>query len=368
MTKDAYYSPRWKKIVGYENDDFPNRVSSFHDLIHPDDKAAFYEAGRAHLEEGKPYSVEYRMRHKSGAYIWVQFDGKAVRDASGRPVRIIGSLIDISERKYAKAELEESNASLARAEELARLGHYKYNYEMNTYFWSKGVYRIMGHSSATFTPTLNSVLDLAHPEDRPIFEQYRNDVRAGFDGPSVTVRVVKNTGEVAYVELWSKSVRASDGSVTGVFGTIQDVSERKKAELKISYMARHDALTGLGNRAALAEQLEKALAQSRQCQRPFSVLLLDLDGFKYINNSLGHLAGDALLKELAVRLSSTLRETDFLARLGGDEFAIIQSNEINSQCKDADQTSANFDPRKAAIGLAVRLLEIVAAPFNIRGP
>ncbi|MBI5263549.1 MAG: EAL domain-containing protein [Bradyrhizobium sp.] len=121
---------------------------------------------------------------------------------------------------------------------------------------------------------------------------------------------------------------------------------------RISYLANYDSLTGLGNRALLNEKLQEALARvNRSEDSGFAVLLLDLDGFKYINDTLGHAAGDELLKQLASRLKSSVREVDFLARLGGDEFAIVQGSETNQS--------------EAAIALAVRLLEVVGAPFNL---
>lgn len=132
-----------------------------------------------------------------------------------------------------------------------------------------------------------------------------------------------------------------------------DITARKLAEAKISHMADHDALTGIGNRSFLHTKLEEALARLRRRQETFAILMLDLDGFKHVNDTLGHAAGDELLKALAQRLNASLRETDILARLGGDEFAIIQGSDENQ--------------REAAIALAIRLLDIVAEPFDLDG-
>lgn len=144
-----------------------------------------------------------------------------------------------------------------------------------------------------------------------------------------------------------------DGKPVAYMAIRVDITARKLAEAKISHMAGHDALTGIGNRAVLHEKLEEALARLRRRQETFAVLVLDLDGFKHVNDTLGHAAGDELLKKLAQRLSSVLRETDILTRLGGDEFAIVQSGEANQ--------------REAAIALAVRVLEAVAKPFDLDG-
>ncbi len=136
-------------------------------------------------------------------------------------------------------------------------------------------------------------------------------------------------------------------------GVIEDVTERKLAEERIVNLARHDTLTGIANRAVLREKLEEASARLRGHREPFTVLMLDLDGFKYINDTVGHAAGDQLLKELAGRLQSSLTESDTLARLGGDEFAIIQTAETNQ--------------RERAIALALKVLDIVCRPFDLDG-
>jgi diguanylate cyclase (GGDEF)-like protein/PAS domain S-box-containing protein len=133
----------------------------------------------------------------------------------------------------------------------------------------------------------------------------------------------------------------------------QDITERKQAEKQIAYMARHDALTGLANRTVLSERMEAALARLQRHGEPFAVLMLDLDLFKTINDSLGHPVGDELLKVVAQRLSMCVGDTDTVARLGGDEFAVL--------------ATAMGDQRDAAIKTASRLLEAVSAPCEIDG-
>ena len=130
-----------------------------------------------------------------------------------------------------------------------------------------------------------------------------------------------------------------------------DITARKKAEAQIYHAARHDALTGLLNRAALLEGLSGRICQSEtKGQKPI-VYMLDLDGFKYVNDTLGHAAGDVLLKDVGSRLKSLVSDGDLVARLGGDEFAIVQAG--------------SEDQRERAIRLAVGLLEIIARPFCV---
>jgi diguanylate cyclase (GGDEF)-like protein len=141
-----------------------------------------------------------------------------------------------------------------------------------------------------------------------------------------------------------------DGSV---LTTHEDVTDRRQNEAKVAFMAHHDLLTGLANRSLFMEKIEEAGARLRRRGESFTVFMLDLDRFKDVNDSLGHPAGDALLKEMGQRLRGSLRETDVLARLGGDEFAILQSGEP--------------DQREAAIMLAVRIIELVEEPFELDG-
>ena len=115
-----------------------------------------------------------------------------------------------------------------------------------------------------------------------------------------------------------------DGNPVGYLSIRIDITSRKLSEARISYLASHDSLTGLSNRATLNAKLEEVMVRSQQRRESFAVILLDLDGFKHVNDTLGHVAGDELLAQLAGRLQSSLRDTDFLARFGGDEFAIIQ--------------------------------------------
>jgi diguanylate cyclase (GGDEF)-like protein len=132
----------------------------------------------------------------------------------------------------------------------------------------------------------------------------------------------------------------------------QDITDSRRDEERVAFMARHDLLTGLPNRTNFMEKLEEAGARLRRHHETFTVFMLDLDRFKNVNDSLGHPAGDALLREIADRLKKALRDTDLVARLGGDEFAIIQAG-------DEDQRSA--------VELAKRVIALVSAPYSIHG-
>jgi diguanylate cyclase (GGDEF)-like protein len=149
----------------------------------------------------------------------------------------------------------------------------------------------------------------------------------------------------------SISVRHQPMPDGGWISTHEDITERQQADLHIRFLAHHDGLTGLANRALFIEELDSAVAGLSRQQQTFAVFMIDLDRFKNVNDTLGHPAGDQLLREAAQRLKSALCETDVLARLGGDEFAIIQAGED--------------EPREKAAGLAERILAIMREPFDI---
>ena len=133
----------------------------------------------------------------------------------------------------------------------------------------------------------------------------------------------------------------------------QDITAQKRAEAELAYMARYDTLTGLANRAVFLERVKEAVARARQGGEEFSILMLDLDGFKAVNDSLGHAMGDRLLKAVAERLRTLVAEGDQVARLGGDEFAIFQPMDDRG--------------RERISTLASRILEAFAEPFDLAG-
>ena len=138
-------------------------------------------------------------------------------------------------------------------------------------------------------------------------------------------------------------------AVVGVHGIVKDISHRKALEDRLAHAALHDSLTGLANRTLLADRALQALQVSERTGEPIALLALDLDGFKPVNDTHGHLAGDALLKEVATRMAACSRPGDTLARLGGDEFAVL--------LPAAD--------RSAAVTVAQRVIDVVSAPVRI---
>ena len=257
LTGEGFYSPRWKTMLGYPDHGPPDGTSAWFELIHPNDRAAVAEALRAHIDDDVPYKMEYRLLRNDGTYCWVQSRGKAVRDAAGRAVRMVGTLTDITERKQAEALIEESRNNLERAERMAVLGHYKIDKASNQLTWSDGMYRIFGKSRASFTPTLENVFEFTHPDDAPILVKCRRDAVEGIENPPATVRAIRDDGRTIDTENWLVPIRASDGTVTGAFGTVQDVTARKQAKEALA-RANQELETRVAERTAeLAQEMSR---------------------------------------------------------------------------------------------------------------
>jgi len=151
-------------------------------------------------------------------------------------------------------------------------------------------------------------------------------------------------------EWFNSALTSTRGEVTSIMCLVEDVSSRVQAEEQLRYIAEHDSLTGLPNRAALHARVERALVRARRSAECIALLFIDLDGFKAVNDRWGHGAGDAALKEVARRLKEAVRETDTVARLGGDEFVALLEGGVTQETP-------------AAVG--ERILEVMLPPFHL---
>jgi diguanylate cyclase (GGDEF)-like protein/PAS domain S-box-containing protein len=168
---------------------------------------------------------------------------------------------------------------------------------------------------------------------------------------TIEVEMYRHDGTTFWAEITMSFIRDDAGVTTGMLGITRDITKRKAAEENLVYLAYHDALTGLANRKAFIEKLDMETAYAKRYRTSLVVMLLDLDGFKAVNDTYGHEAGDQLLVTVGQRLTDTLRETDFIARLGGDEFTIIMRN---PEKNDASRVAA-------------RIQQTLGKPYNING-
>jgi len=162
----------------------------------------------------------------------------------------------------------------------------------------------------------------------------------------------RKNGEAYPAWLTIKAVRDERGRLANYAGIFSDITVRKQAEERLRYLATHDPLTGLPNREMFQDRLNRVVALARRERKTAAVMMLDMDRFKPINDSLGHAIGDLVLQNVADRLTSCLRDSDTAARIGGDEFAILLPN---------------ISSREGAVPVAQRIIEALSSPFVIGG-
>ncbi|WP_420474815.1 putative bifunctional diguanylate cyclase/phosphodiesterase [Noviherbaspirillum sp. ST9] len=192
--------------------------------------------------------------------------------------------------------------------------------------------------------------DLVDQADRPAVEALIAQASAASMPSKSNVRILTASGPI-WIELQISAFTAANGE-TELLAVGRDISSQQATEERLRHMATHDALTGLPNRSLLSDRIRMAIAQARRTGRGFSVLALDLDGFKKVNDALGHPVGDALLRVAAMRLSETLRNADTLARVGGDEFVAVLPGAVT---ETEIQT------------IARRMISTMQLPFDIQG-
>jgi diguanylate cyclase (GGDEF)-like protein/PAS domain S-box-containing protein len=227
-------------------------------------------------------------------------------------------------------------------------------------YCSPQIESILGYTPDEWTARPTDWYDWVHPDDRESVIQENKRCEISGEAYSMCYRMVRKDGRVIWVEdSWVVVADTADG---GLFqGVVFDVTERKQAEKEIQFLARHDKLTGLSNRAAFEEALDLSLSRARRKDLGVALLFLDMDNFKLVNDSLGHHVGDLLLSKIAERLRGCTRETDVLARQGGDEFLILLSD-LERPVGESDETAL-----AAATRVATRIREVLAQPFEIAG-
>jgi len=250
--------------------------------------------------------------------------------------------------------LDISKTRLNEAQRIAHLGSWEQVPATREMEWSDEVYRILelmptGNDRPDYMVLLNNI----HPSDRPLVERsYKDHLSQQTPYYNITYRLQLANGRIKHIHQRCETQYDTYGAPTRSLGTLQDITERKKAEEHILFLAHHDALTKLPNRLLFCERFEQALFQAHRDQRCVALIFLDLDGFKLINDSLGHPVGDTMLREVAKRLSHTLREVDILARHGGDEFLIALTN-ISSP--------------EIASEITEKILKSIRKPFELEG-
>jgi len=276
-----------------------------------------------------------------------------VRERTSELVKANSELLnENTERKQAESALRQSEQRFRAIFENAAIGIGLTDVEGRPVEVNSATQKIFGYSSED--RHMSSFADYTHPDDVAADSQlFRKLVAGRLDQYQIEKRFICKNGQLAWGRMTVSAVRGNENEILFAVAMIENINERKQAEDKLLHNAFYDVLTELPNRALFLKHLEAAIQQSQRCKNYlFAVLFLDLDRFKNINDSLGHLVGDQLLMVTAKKLAANLRSGNIVARLGGDEFAIL--------LKDIRSVSDATD-------IANRLQQELSLPLNLDG-
>ena len=319
ISGQALFSKRWKEMLGFEDNQFPNLASAWRERIHPDDKTHVFRSLHEYLSNATThYAVEFRMQHKKGHWLWILSRGLVVRrNEQGQPLRMIGSHCDITERKQSEAKCQLAASVFTAAREGILITDANADIiEVNDAFSQITGYsreEVLGKNPRIFQSGRQS------PEFYKVMwqELVQNNHWTG------EIWNRRKSGEVFAEILTISAVRDTMGKTQHYVALFTDITPMKEHEQQLEHIAHYDALTNLPNRVLLADRLQQAIRQTDRRKYLLAVIYLDLDGFKVINDTHGHETGDELLIIVSQRMKAALREGDTLARIGGDEFVAV---------------------------------------------
>jgi diguanylate cyclase (GGDEF)-like protein/PAS domain S-box-containing protein len=326
------------RILGYPSREALMKVNVRDMYFDPADRHQW----QVSLESEDQVSVqtfEARLRRHPGTVIWARFTLQAFRDADGQILRYEGALEDVTARRQAEESLRASEerfrALVQNASDLIGIleqsGSVRYE--------SPSHQRVLGHAPDEHQG--KGFLELVHPEDR---QAAATALRALVDQPgeiaTLEYRRRHRDGSWRVIESTASNLLAHP-AVAGIVLNSHDATDRKLAEERLIHDALHDELTGLPNRALFMDRLKHSMERSRREPAQLTIVLfMDIDRFKIVNDSLGHLVGDELLVKITSSLSAALRPGDTIARVGGDEFAILLDGAKDAA--DAEQIAARI--------------------------
>ena len=335
-----YYSRLWYQFTGVAEGS--TQGDGWSTMFHPDDTSRAWWAWTHSLKTGEPYEIEYRLRHHSGAFRWVLGRASPEKNNVGEIIRWYGTCTDIHDRVQAEGALHE-NRSLKQSVLDASADCIKIIMPDGTLeFMNDPGLRAMELDSLDLVRGKNWT-SFWPSGDQAAVKEAIYGAQSG-QARRLTGLIPTATGKAKWWDVVITPIRDEQGEVTRLLSISRDVTDHRETARQLKWTSEHDALTDLPNRRSFESHLQGAVIRAMQSGGQVALLLVDLDHFKHVNDTLGHPAGDHLLEALAKRLSSLIRATDFVARVGGDEFAIILEEDGNA-----------LDPIKAGEAIVERL-------------
>ncbi|WP_071394888.1 sensor domain-containing diguanylate cyclase [Bacillus tuaregi] len=322
-TDCLFCSESLKEILGFDNQQ--KVVINYENLL----KMIYFQKDREYFDHhfqrikhsGGKMDLEYKVKLLDDHMITLRVTAEAKKDKHGRISRIIGIANDITDQVLTKSKLKESEEKFEKIAQNIDVGLWSMDYTLNQIVYvSPAIEQIAGYHPEVFLTGEKTWEELIHPDD---MENYRHHLNSLFHGEIVSqqYRIINAHAEVRWLEDKTFPIIGANGELIRLDGIVQDISERKEHEEKINFIANHDYLTKLYNRRMFDQKLEEFISKKDK----FVLYYLDIDRFKFVNDTLGHEIGDGLLIAISERLS-TLVGNDLVFRLGGDEFAIILTN------------------------------------------
>jgi diguanylate cyclase (GGDEF)-like protein/PAS domain S-box-containing protein len=311
--------PRWQELVGASIDEALG--TGWVNSIHPNDVKGALDKWEQALKTGEAFDARFRIRMRDGSWRWFRSRARARRNGSGDIVRWYGTVEDIDDQIVAELALRQSEALNRSIVEASTDCVELLDLEGNLLF-------INGPGKAAmeiddFEALCGTSWVAVWPEEvRRDVERALKAARAGGVGRFSTLCPTAK-GEPRWWDVVVSPVLGDDGHPIKLVGISRDMTQQKLVEDRVRWSAEHDQLTELPNRRVFHARLQQALAAAKLSTKLVGLLALDVDRFKEVNDTIGHDAGDFLLKVFSARLSDAVRSTDTVARLGGDEFAVI---------------------------------------------
>ncbi|WP_332812835.1 putative bifunctional diguanylate cyclase/phosphodiesterase [Sphingomonas sp.] len=293
--------------------------------VHPGDRALVEANLQSSFKTGAIHDVEFRIIRPDGAVRWVRAIARPPAQGWGNPRWVDGILYDITESMELRLAQQESERAMRTL--INNLPGVAYRcactVPWSMLFCSEGVEALTGYSATELTEGKMTWAEFAHPDDFAAVEAAVAKAVTAGEQFNVQYRFVHRDGSIRWIQEKGIEVRDADGTPLWLEGFIWDITEQRSALEQLRWTASHDSLTSLPNRSLFQERLEAELRRCRASCERLAVLLLDVDDFKQINDTMGHDAGDALLREFGSRIKEAAGDGGFVARLSGDEFAMI---------------------------------------------
>ena len=348
-----YVSQGCEELTGYSAQDllFNSRIS-YEEVTHAEDRQRVRATVEQALVDGQRYTIEYRIIRKDGSIRWVYERGTGILHAADMPLELVGYIQDITERKQAEHALQEAERRYRSIFENAVEGIFQSTPLDGYIAVNPALARIYGYD--TPEELILNLRDIEH--QLYVDPQRRLDFLALMEKEGMVTnfesQVYQRNGTVIWISENARAVKNESGAILFYEGTVEAITERKRHEAQIEFQATHDPLTGLPNRTVLYDRLKQAVLKAHRYGHLVAVVFFDLDQFKYVNDSLGHQVGDQLLRVVAKRLKSCVRESDTVARQGGDEFVLVLESHDNED--DLSQAMQ-------------RILNAISRPCHING-